>query len=422
MACATLRWPAFAELDRRLYSLYDIQFLEVVRELPPGFLYGIGPNSPAQPADSQEIGLTVAGVAACKNTNEIMARFVEFIQMATAKEKSWQPPAGQPDGMPSLSDAEFASGARGLPAAGREHLLGLLFLILKTEAAGWAGLSHDPASGQWTVHLGRHIRDFANVRDIGDYWSRRYKPWQTRRTAPAPATPASGAAAPGVSYTFHAPVTGASFAVGDHATQHAKVGNAGAGNAGGPSGPRSDTIKAAWIAGWFVIAAAVIGAVLAAFFTNGFGLVSASSPRTTSPTAQAIERRYDGKDPQGKNGRRCADPPPSQPVSQIHPSVIGPSGAVVGHVELRNSPICPVIWARVTWLNASYAMPAGWSLHIVMYRRVDPASAPYVSHDTSNYVYGNMLATVRGCVYAKVYFANGRSHTRPTVTGCFRST
>jgi hypothetical protein len=98
MACAALRWPTFAELDRRLYSLFDIQALDVLREMPPGFLYGVGPNSPVPPSDSQEIGLTVAGAAAIDNAGEILAVFVEFIQMAVAAEKAWQPVAGQRGG------------------------------------------------------------------------------------------------------------------------------------------------------------------------------------------------------------------------------------------------------------------------------------------------------------------------------------
>jgi hypothetical protein len=49
MANGSLRWPVFAELDRRLYSSYDIQALNVMRAMPPGFLYGIGPNSPMLP-------------------------------------------------------------------------------------------------------------------------------------------------------------------------------------------------------------------------------------------------------------------------------------------------------------------------------------------------------------------------------------
>src|SRR5258708_6958917 len=86
MASVSLRWPVFAELDRRMYSSYDIQTLDVMRVMPPGFLYGIGPNSPVQPGEAQEIGLTVAGVAACPNTSEILSVFVEFIQMATVTE------------------------------------------------------------------------------------------------------------------------------------------------------------------------------------------------------------------------------------------------------------------------------------------------------------------------------------------------
>ena len=261
--------------------------------------------------------------------------------------------------------------------------------------------------------------------------------------------PATGpSASPGaVSYTFNAPVSGTNFAIGDNATQatqHVAANGRQATSAGEPPECDSDTVKAARIGGRYVIAGAIIGAVLTAVltavFTNGFGLASPSSrspgptppasspafaPSTSAPAATAIERRYDGKDPAGKDGPRskCADRlHPSQPVSQVHPPVIGPGGTVVGHVELRTSSICPVIWARVYWRNGSYLMPPGWSLHIVMHRRAHPNTAPYVSHVTSNYVYGNMLATVSGCVYAEVYFADGSRHTPAAVTGCFRST
>jgi hypothetical protein len=432
MACAARRWPTFAELDRRLYSLYDIQALDGLREMPPGFLYGVGPNSSVPPSDSQEIGLTVAGVAACQSTGEILAVFVEFIQMAVAAEKAWQPPAGQPDELPSVTDAAFAARARNLPIAGRDHLLQLLFLIVKTESAGWAGMSHDPATGHWRVSFTRHIRDFAGVRDIGDYWSRRYKPWETRRVVPAVPAPAPAAQADippvpaTVSYTFNAPVASSNFAVGGNAAQHAASDSQGCGSQNEPRGRDGDTVRAARIGGRYAIAASVIGAVLAAVLaavlTKGFGLYRShrSPPSPHSPSA--IERKYDGKDPKGKNGPLCADPPPSQPVSQSSWPVTGPGGTVVGHVELRTSPICPVIWARVYWRNGSYTMPSGWSLHIVMRRRTDPATAAYVSDVTSAYVYGNMLATVRGCVFAQVYFAKGSRHTPSAVTGCLRST
>lgn len=193
------------------------------------------------------------------------------------------------------------------------------------------------------------------------------------------------------------------------------------------SGTESDAVRAARIGGRYAIVAAVVGAVVAALvaaFTNGFGLFTRTHA-TSRPasSATAIEQRYDGKDPSGKDGpnSKCADPPPSQPVSQLHPSVIGPNGKVVGHVDLRTSPICPVIWARVYWLKGSYLMPTGWSLYIVMHRRVHLKTIRYISHNTSNYVYGNMLATVSGCVYAEVYFVKGSSRTPPALTPCLRS-
>jgi hypothetical protein len=43
-----------------------------------------------------------------------------------------------------------------------------------------------------------------------------------------------------------------------------------------------------------------------------------------------------------------------------------------------------------------------------MYRRSPPGVAAYPSHDASDYVYGNMLATVQGCVYANMFFADGQ--------------
>jgi hypothetical protein len=55
MANGSLRWPVFAELDRRLYSGYDIQALDVLRVMAPGFLYGIGPSSPVAPGETRRL-------------------------------------------------------------------------------------------------------------------------------------------------------------------------------------------------------------------------------------------------------------------------------------------------------------------------------------------------------------------------------
>ena len=191
------------------------------------------------------------------------------------------------------------------------------------------------------------------------------------------------------------------------------------------------SIRAARTAGKYAIAAAVVGAIVAAVATEGFGLISANrasiSPTSaasgSATSAAAIDQRYDGKDPAGKDGpqSKCADPPASQPLTQVHPSVLGPDGRVVGYVDLRTSSICPVVWARVYWLKGSYRMPPGWSLHILVHRPADHKTIEYIAYDASTYVYGNMLATVSGCVYAEVYFAQGKHRTQPAVTQCMRS-
>jgi hypothetical protein len=140
----------------------------------------------------------------------------------------------------------------------------------------------------------------------------------------------------------------------------------------------------------------------------------------TTSYAITIEHRYDGMDPRGKDGpgTRCANPPKSQAVNQVHPPIIGPDGKVVGWVELHTSPVCQVIWAVAYWYHKSYRMPAGWALHIQMIRRVHPNTIQYVAYDTSDHVYGNMLATVSGCVYAKVFFARGSQRTPAAMTPC----
>jgi hypothetical protein len=234
LANANLRWSTFAELDRRLDSHHDLQAEEVIREMPPGFLYGFGPNSPVPPHDSQDIALTVAGVAACRDTSEALSIFLQLVQIAAATEKGWEPPPGAQDGAaPTLTTAQFAVQAPNLPAAGRQHLLQLVFLMLKPETSvGWTGLGGPDANGQWTITLDRRIRAFRGVQSIDDYWSRRYKPWEAQRPTPATTLPFStgltaAAREPATvsvnSYSFNAPVSAANFAAGDHATQHATI-------------------------------------------------------------------------------------------------------------------------------------------------------------------------------------------------------
>jgi hypothetical protein len=172
--------------------------------------------------------------------------------------------------------------------------------------------------------------------------------------------------------------------------------------------------------GPIVIAALVVSAIVFFSKTNG------QSANRNQPDAAQLEARYDGKDPRGLSGSdsRCADPPPSQPVPADNPPVYGPDGEQVGTVELRTSPICPVIWARVLWNsdpNATYQIPAGWVLYVVAHRPDTNTLSDFPEPSGPGpipYGLGPMLTTVRGCVYVEAYFTNGNQKTHAVPTSC----
>ncbi|MEU4804200.1 hypothetical protein [Actinosynnema sp. NPDC023587] len=147
---------------------------------------------------------------------------------------------------------------------------------------------------------------------------------------------------------------------------------------------------------------------------------------TTPPDALQVEARYDGKDPRGLDGTdsKCADPPASEPVESSRPAVFGPEGKRIGIIELRTSPACPVIWARVLWggLNeGTYVIPAGWTLHVIGHRPETGTRFDFTEPSRATpipYGLGPMLTTLRGCVFVEAYFTSGDQKTVPATTSC----
>lgn len=177
-----------------------------------------------------------------------------------------------------------------------------------------------------------------------------------------------------------------------------------------------------------IIICAGIGVVWAVVSSNQ---VTSAQPTTSSlPDAAQLESRYDGKDPRGSSGAnsKCADPPSSEEVASSQPSVVGPDGSVVGIIHLRTSPICPVIWARLLWHDdpspqSLYAIPQGWTLHMVAHRPDTGTSTDATEQASGPIQYGlsYMLVTVRGCVYVEAYFSNGTQRTPSSQSSCVRS-
>ena len=181
-----LRWPTFAELDRRWDARHESDVIEVLRQMPAGFMTGFSASTP--PQGSTAIGLTVGGAAACEGSQEVLAAFLDFIRIAATTQREWNPSADEPEGRPRLTDQDYARQARGLPAAGRTDLVQMVFQLLKAEPNGWVGLGGPDADGHWTVSLDRGIRSFRGVTSLDDYWSRRHKPWERDQPEAVPAT------------------------------------------------------------------------------------------------------------------------------------------------------------------------------------------------------------------------------------------
>lgn len=188
----TGKWPTFTQLDRLWDADHESDVLEVLRSLPAGLVYGGNFQTP--PQDSTAIGLTVAGANACGGAKEALSVFVDFIRVATTIQRRWKPPPGSDaDAQPTMTDQDYAREALHLPTAGRQRLLLLLHLLIKAEPSLWIGLGGPDSEGHWQASLDRNIRKFRSVTSLGDYWTLRYKSWESSPDEGAEVVPESPA-------------------------------------------------------------------------------------------------------------------------------------------------------------------------------------------------------------------------------------
>lgn len=141
--------------------------------------------------------------------------------------------------------------------------------------------------------------------------------------------------------------------------------------------------------------------------------------------AERIEARYDNKDPLKLVNDECAGPiARSQSADTKRPELLDIDKRVVGTVEVRTWPDCPVVFGRVLWNDdpdAHYRIPDGWTLHVEMHRPATDTVEKYSEPSSATSVrwaYGPTLATVRGCVYVEAYFTDGTQDTLHAQTAC----
>ena len=186
----------------------------LLAQIPAGFINDIGLDGRRKPDDKQELSLTVAGVAACRDTEKILSLFLQFIQHAVSsqlqlssntglKRRSSYRYAGgasnifrtQPGSFlvgHSTSGDDFIRSCPTLPKRPwkKDKLLRQLHLILASEPGLWryiSGYHH----GDWQLAFDRRILYFEDIRDLNDYWACRFKPWESSGQVPYPVVAAS---------------------------------------------------------------------------------------------------------------------------------------------------------------------------------------------------------------------------------------
>ena len=115
---------------------------------------------------------------------------------------------------------------------------------------------------------------------------------------------------------------------------------------------------------------------------------------------------YDGSDP---NNARGADLVVTPIVGKHGPRSRNSDGRIVGHLELRKSPKCGTIWAKVYFDGDAGKRYAGEEVELKMVRPADGARAPFLLPLTGgNFGYGNMLSATESCVHAEARFVRVR--------------
>lgn len=173
---ATSRWPSFDWVDRRL-DKQGLDAAEALSRLPEDLVRGFPDPSRRLPSDDSVLALTIAGAARCQGSTDVVQVFLALVRVLAETEQQW---ASGPGGdRPSLTARTAASRLQLIPIAEDQMLLQQARLLTQYEP-GIQGTHGADTDAEWTLQIGRSIRPFRAVQDIGAYW-------RARRALRAPA-------------------------------------------------------------------------------------------------------------------------------------------------------------------------------------------------------------------------------------------
>ncbi|WP_329046593.1 hypothetical protein [Streptomyces sp. NBC_01422] len=173
---ATSRWPDFDWVDRRL-DKQGLDAAEALSHLPEDLVRGFPDPSRRLPSDDSVLALTIAGAARCQGSTDVVQVFLALIRVLAETEQHWA--SGPRGDRPSLTARAAASRLQFLPIGEHQMLLQQARLLAQYEP-GVQGTHGTDTDVEWTLQIGRSIRPFRAVQDIGAYW-------RARRALKAPA-------------------------------------------------------------------------------------------------------------------------------------------------------------------------------------------------------------------------------------------
>ncbi|MCX4858368.1 TIGR02391 family protein [Streptomyces canus] len=172
------RWPTFDDIDRELFE-GGLQFEEVVQQLCPALLRGLGPDISQLPQGGQELSLTIAGAANCAGTKPARSVFLAMVRTAADLEPSWRP--ADRNQQPWMVPGDLAN-RPGVDLKLLTKEVQFAAAALGLNEPCFRGGSWNPEQLDWSLNFDRGIRPFAGVAELTDYWRMREQLVGTART------------------------------------------------------------------------------------------------------------------------------------------------------------------------------------------------------------------------------------------------
>jgi TIGR02391 family protein len=142
-----------------------LQFEEVVQQLCPALMRGLGPDISQLPQGTQELSLTIAGAANC--TGPAIYVFLGMARTAAGLEASWMPSSRSEQ--PRMGPEDLA-GISGIDPKLLTKEVQFAAAALGQSEPCFRGGGSNPERLDWSLNFDRGIRPFAGVDRLQDYW------------------------------------------------------------------------------------------------------------------------------------------------------------------------------------------------------------------------------------------------------------